>query len=102
MIVLDVEKYCHDCPLFEAESSVLCSLDRVVQTVVSCALRDRCKLIEMHLRKEQEKTAEPKKKRKPLCLGCKRFVGCEPDKMALNTEDDPCEDYEKEGAASEK
>lgn len=97
MIVLSVEKYCHDCPLFEAETEKAYSLDRVVMTQIVCSHRGLCDMLKRHLEAKAEKgrkKTEPKKEGTPLCIGCRRLVECDPLKMALNSEEHPCEDFE--------
>lgn len=59
MIYLDVEKYCHECPKFEAVSSgniVSDSFDRPIVNdhIVSCVYKRNCAAIRNYLEKENK------------------------------------------------
>lgn len=63
MIHLDVEKYCQDCPAFEAvtdRSIANLGCDAVyIDIAVRCENKDRCKAIHAYLKeKTKEKTNE--------------------------------------------
>lgn len=56
-IRLLVEKYCQNCPEFEAdvEKTDFCgSFDEIHQTTVLCKHRERCKEMRKYLRKEMK------------------------------------------------
>lgn len=98
MIVLDIEKYCHDCPLFEAETKKIYSLDRVIETRIVCSRGDLCDMLKRHLEAEvkKEERSKPEKREGTLpCHGCRHLIGCDPLRMALNSEERPCESYEE-------
>lgn len=58
MIILDVEKYCHECPVFEADvhSYEWFSNDVKVEHRhhIRCKYRDRCRAIKGYLEKENK------------------------------------------------
>lgn len=58
MIILDVEKYCHECPEFEADvcSSPIYNNDTHIETrhTIYCKHCNRCRAIKRHLEKENK------------------------------------------------
>lgn len=59
MIILDVEKYCHECPEFEADVRGETLTDGygmvvVVDHTIRCKHRDKCRAIKNHLEKENK------------------------------------------------
>ena len=58
MIVLKIEKYCENCPHFEAETTRETSYDNSISidyhTAVTCKSRRRCRAIYRHLEKAFE------------------------------------------------
>lgn len=60
MIHLLINKYCDDCPDFDAETNILYGDEGVVATHVECSNRDKCERIYRYLKKELEKKDDTK------------------------------------------
>lgn len=59
MITLDIQKYCHGCPDFEADvkkSTFVCDNDVLAfDTMISCANKNRCYEIKKYLESKEKK-----------------------------------------------
>ena len=58
MIKLQIEKYCHNCPEFEAQvdkTYFLYLTDPEIHTIVTCEHRGKCECIRKYFEDEQEK-----------------------------------------------
>lgn len=55
MIHLEIEKYCHECPEFDADVSKLTANGEVIDTVIQCAHSERCRTIKAYLEKQKER-----------------------------------------------
>ena len=58
MIKLQIEKYCHDCPEFEAQvdkAYFLHLIDPEIHTVVTCRHRGKCECIRKYVEREERK-----------------------------------------------
>jgi hypothetical protein len=56
-----INKYCDDCPYFDAETNILYADEGVATTQVECLNRDKCERIYRYLKKELEGQAEVEK-----------------------------------------
>lgn len=58
MIILDVKKYCHNCPLFDVSSDIVLSTDNRNDVYVRCSKYVACDVVEKYL--ERSKMEEMK------------------------------------------
>lgn len=61
MIRLLINKYCDDCPYFDAETNLLYADEGVATTHVECSNKDKCERIYQYLKKELVGQAEVEK-----------------------------------------
>jgi len=59
VISLEISSYCHECPDFEASVDKILANERMIETLIRCSNRDRCRAIyRTVLRNLQKKATE--------------------------------------------
>lgn len=54
MIELNIEDYCHYCPMFEAVTDKVCANCKVLTTYITCKNREMCSVIKTYLEEKKD------------------------------------------------